>query len=274
MTAQQSASEWSGRGRPAATLDFLALGCVGYAGSPLENRSAWIPRLRQPSLGMTQSLLKRKFLATQLGHRRREGGNTTSYVAAALTLTLFLDRERDRKMDRLGIEQLRVLEGRVLDLIVEVAPIVAADEVGADILVAGTLGRPGLMLEATEKGLCNSLFEVDARVLIDDLLSQIFRKVLITDTQHIESDTVVQKVHLERLVRCDARSGVQRDCVPGHLNPGRRNVVVLKELANGIGAVYLKPVMSAAEFLQQAEIMKCRADEQQLSIERLSCLPS
>src|SRR5260370_12854183 len=115
MTAQQSASEWSGRGRPAASLDFLALGCVGYAGSALENRSALIPRLRQPSLGinrsaliprlrqpslgMTQSLLKRKFLVTQLGHRRRDGGNTTSYMAAALTLTLSLDRERDRKMD-------------------------------------------------------------------------------------------------------------------------------------------------------------------------------
>src|SRR5712664_1718533 len=99
MTAQRSASEWSGRGRPAASLDFLALGCVGYAGSPLENRSALIPRLRHPSLGMTQSLLKRKFLATQLGHGRRDGGNTTSYVAAALTLTLSLDRERDRKMD-------------------------------------------------------------------------------------------------------------------------------------------------------------------------------
>src|ERR1700731_2634958 len=53
----------------------------------------------------------------------------------------------------------------------------------------------------------------------------------------------------------------------------RRNVVVLKELANGVGAVYLEPVIIAAEFLQQTEIMKRRADEQQLSIERLSCLP-
>src|SRR3984893_10247607 len=181
---------------------------------------------------------------------------------------------RNQKIHRLGIEQLRVLEGRVLDLIVEVAPLVVADEVGADVLVAGTLGRPGLMLETTEKGLCNILFEVDARVLINDLLSHIFRKVLITDTQHIESDTVVQKLHLERLVRCDARRGVQRDCVPGHLNAGRRNVVVLKELANGIGAVYLEPIIIAAELLQQTEIMKRRADEQQLNIEWLSCLPS
>src|SRR6202030_579309 len=124
-----------------------------------------------------------------------------------------------------GKEQLRVLEGRALDLIIEVAPLVVADEVGADVLVAGTLGRLGLMLETAEKGLCNILFEVDARVLLDDLLSQIFRKLLIADTQHIESDTVVQKLHLERLVRGDARSGVKRDCVPGHLNPRSGHIV-------------------------------------------------
>ena len=49
---------------------------------------------------------------------------------------------------------------------------------------------------------------------------------------------------------------------------------MLEELANGIRAVYLEPVILAAELLQQAEIMKRRADEQQLSIELLSCLPS
>src|SRR5271155_2310634 len=47
---------------------------------------------------------------------------------------------------------------------------------------------------------------------------------------------------------------------------------MLEELANGVGAVYLEAVISTAELLQQAEIMKCRADEQQLDIERLSGL--
>jgi hypothetical protein len=58
------------------------------------------------------------------------------------------------------------------------------------------------------------------------------------------------------------------------LNPGRRTVVVLKELANGVGAVHLEPVIIAAKLLQETEIMKRRADKQQLSIEPLSCLPS
>src|ERR1700722_18359510 len=130
----------------------------------------------------------------------------------------------------------------------------------ADIFVAGALGRLGLMLETAEKSLCNILFEVDARVLIDNLLSQILRKVLITDTQYIESDTVVQKLHLEWFVRCNSRSGMQRDCVPGHLNPGGRNLVALKELPNGVCAVYLEPVVSTADFPHSAEMMICRAD--------------
>src|SRR5216683_4387608 len=144
----------------------------------------------------------------------------------------------------------------------------------ADVLVAGALGRPGLALEATEKSPCNILFEVDARILIDYFLSQLFGKMLITDTQHIESDPVVEKLHLEWFVRCNPWSGVQRDCVPGHLNPGSWDLVALKELPSGVCAVHLEPVISATEFLQQAEIMKCRADEQQFSIECLSCLSS
>jgi hypothetical protein len=51
--------------------------------------------------------------------------------------------------------------------------------------------------------------------------------------------------------------------------------VALKELPNGVCAVHFEPVISAAEFLQQAEIMKCRADEQQFIVECLSvCRPS
>jgi hypothetical protein len=50
--------------------------------------------------------------------------------------------------------------------------------------------------------------------------------------------------------------------------------VALKELPNGVCAVHFEPVISAAEFLQQAEIMKCRADEKQFIVECLSCLSS
>src|SRR5216683_5015458 len=130
------------------------------------------------------------------------------------------------------------------------------------------------MLEATQKGLGNILIKVNSRILIDHLLSQIFRKLLVADAQYIEPDSVVQKLHLEWFVRRDPRSGVQRNCVPGHLNPGSGDIMVLKELPNGACTVYFEPVISTAELLQQAKIMKCRADEQQLDIERLSGLSS
>ena len=55
---------------------------------------------------------------------------------------------------------------------------------------------------------------------------------------------------------------------------GERAAAMLEELANGVGAVYLEPVIIATEVLQQTEIMKRRANKQQLSIERLSGLPS
>jgi hypothetical protein len=41
-----------------------------------------------------------------------------------------------------------------------------------------------------------------------------------------------------------------------------------------LGCRPLEPIISAAEPLQQAQIMKCRAHEQQLSIKYLSCLSS
>jgi hypothetical protein len=59
-----------------------------------------------------------------------------------------------------GKEQLRALEGGILDLIVEVAPLVVANEVGADVLVAGTLGRLGLMLETPRKAFAISCLKL------------------------------------------------------------------------------------------------------------------
>src|SRR5713101_6995775 len=103
------------------------------------------------------------------------------------------------------------------------------------------------MLEATQKGLGNILFKVNSRILIDHLLSQIFRKLLVADAQYIEPDSVVQKLHLEWFVRRDPRSGVHRNCVAGDLEPGGGGIIVLKHLPNGAFAVYVEPVISTAE---------------------------
>ena len=67
-----------------------------------------ICRVSDSALGMTQSLSKRKFLAAQFGHRPSDGGNTTSNMVAALTVTLSLDdRERRSSAHR---EAVRVVQ--------------------------------------------------------------------------------------------------------------------------------------------------------------------
>jgi hypothetical protein len=58
------------------------------------------------------------------------------------------------------------------------------------------------------------------------------------------------------------------------LYPGSGYVIVLKELPKGVCTIYLEPVVSTAEPLQQAKVMKRCTDEQELHVERLSCLSS
>jgi hypothetical protein len=130
------------------------------------------------------------------------------------------------------------------------------------------------VLKAAKKGHCNLLLEVHAWKSNHHALSYAPGKLFIADPQHIESDTVVQELDLDRLVRNDTRRRVERDCIPGHLNPGSRDVVVLQELPDRISAVNLKSVTGTAKFLQQTEIVKRRADKQQFHIEFLLCLLS
>ena len=61
----------------------------------------------------------------------------------------------------------RVWERRVHDLIVEVSPLVVADEMRADVFVARILGRLGLVFEAVKECLRDFLLEIDPRKLAD-----------------------------------------------------------------------------------------------------------
>jgi hypothetical protein len=116
--------------------------------------------------------------------------------------------------------------------------------------------------------------EVCARKLSDDLVPPLRIETLIADTQHIQADAVVEQLRLNRLVGGDARRGVQRDRVPGSLDAGVRNPVMLQELTHRIGAVHLEAVVRATEGLQRAQIVERRADKQQLRVVRLACLPA
>jgi hypothetical protein len=119
-----------------------------------------------------------------------------------------------RRVCRGAIPALRILEPRVLDLNIEVTATVVADQVRADILVAGALRRVGLVRKAAEKGLGYTPFEV--RAGIHYLLAQARRKFLVTDAEHIQTNAVVEQLDFQRFIGRDAGRGVQRDC--GGLN--------------------------------------------------------
>src|SRR5437016_2939184 len=89
----------------------------------------------------------------------------------------------------------------------------------ADVLVACSFCGLCLMLEAPKECLGDVRFEVHARILCNHPRPEIFGKRLIADTEHIQTYSVVQELHLQRLVGCDTGCCVESNCVPGRLDP-------------------------------------------------------
>jgi len=58
------------------------------------------------------------------------------------------------------------------------------------------------------------------------------------------------------------------------LNPLSRNAVMLKELANALALSTSSRSLSLLNFFSTPRLMKRCADEQRISVEPLSCLPS
>jgi len=151
---------------------------------------------------------------------------------------------------------LRILERRVLDLNIEVTATIVADQVRADILVAGSLRCVGLVRKAAEKGLGYTLLEVRAGIRGDYLLAQGGRKIIVADAEHIQTDAVVEQLDFQRFIGRDAGRGVQRDCVPRRLDPRIRHALMLKELAHGVGAINFEAVIGTAEFLEKPKVVE------------------
>ena len=75
-------------------------------------------------------------------------------------------------------------------MLVEIAPLVVADEVRADILVTRSFCRLRLVLKTLKERHGDVLLEVDARKLRDHLLAQVFGERLISDAKHIKTNTI------------------------------------------------------------------------------------
>ena len=84
-----------------------------------------------------------------------------------------------------------VLERRVLNLLVEIAALVVADEMGADVLIAGPLRRHGFVLKATEESVRDALLKGHSRILRDHSFAHIRWKRLVSNTKYIETNSVV-----------------------------------------------------------------------------------
>ena len=67
---------------------------------------------------------------------------------------------------------------------------------------------------------------------------------------------------------------MQRYGVPSSLDSGVRYAMMFEELADGVRTIDFKAIGSAAELLQQAKIMECGADKQNLRIKFFPCLPA
>ena len=78
---------------------------------------------------------------------------------------------------------LGVWERRVHDLIVEVSPLVVADEMRADVFVARILGRLRLVSKAVKECLRDFLLEIGSRKLADYLVANVFGKGFVPSAQ-------------------------------------------------------------------------------------------
>jgi hypothetical protein len=78
---------------------------------------------------------------------------------------------------------LRVLERRILDLIIEVAVLVVADEMRADVFVAGIHSGFGLVFEAVKECLCDLLLEIDPWKLGDHFRANLGRKGFVPNAE-------------------------------------------------------------------------------------------
>jgi len=130
------------------------------------------------------------------------------------------------------------------------------------------------MLEAPKECLGDVLFEVRARILCNHSRPEIFGQRLVADTEHIQTYSVVQELHLQRLVGCDTGCCVESNCVPGRLDPSGGHTTMFEKLTNRIRTVYFETIRRAAELLEQSEVVECGTDEDKLRIERLACLPT
>src|SRR5258708_6830586 len=99
------------------------------------------------------------------------------------------------RYSRRGERTSGVGEGRVGDQVAEVGALVAFDETLADVGFDGAPGGGGLVGEAAEEGLDDTLFEVDAGVFGDDLIAERVGELVEAFAENVETDAGEEEAH-------------------------------------------------------------------------------
>src|SRR4029077_13321105 len=89
------------------------------------------------------------------------------------------------------------------------------------------------------------LFETHARIFFEYFLDHLRRDQIEAETQEIESRTEMNQGYFAREARGNSGRCMQRDRLPNHIGALWRHLMLYAEIASGIGAVHLKPVVAA-----------------------------
>jgi len=142
---------------------------------------------------------------------------------------------------------LGIREGRSSDQVAGVGTLEPRDETFANGGVDGAIRGRWLVRKTGEILLNEPFFEICTRVLGDDFLAQLRRKLLEPHSNDIEENTGIEERYFRTHVLRDAGSGVQRDCFPDGLHLIFRDVVGAKKLPSGICAIDFDPVCVCAK---------------------------
>ena len=103
----------------------------------------------------------------------------------------------------------------------------------------------GLCRQCSTRRFLEFGFETHARIFFEYLLEHLRRDLIEAETQEIEPRTEMNQGYFARKPRGNSGRGMQRDRLPNHIGALWRHLMIYAEIASGLGAIHLKPVVAA-----------------------------
>lgn len=103
----------------------------------------------------------------------------------------------------------------------------------------------GLCRQVLDQKVFEFLFKTHARIFFEYILKHLRRHLIEAETQEIDSRTEMNQSYFARQPCGNPGRGMQRDRLPNHIGALRRHLMIYAEIASGLGAIHLKPVVAA-----------------------------